>query len=259
MYTVKQLSDLADISVRTLHYYDEIDLLKPAKVRENGYRYYDDGNLLQLQQILFYREMGLELKQIKAILNEPEFDTLAALQTHRRTLQAKIERLHVLIQTVESTIMHLIGEVKMSKEKVFDGFTKKQQEQYEKEAIENWGDEAAQSIKRWHALSDERKAEILQEGTDIYTEIAASMEKGAGSAEIRALLVRWHRHLEYFYEPSIEILESLGRMYHDHPDFNATFTAFHPNLPAFLKEAIAIYTDELATAWLKRELGILEE
>ncbi len=86
MYTVKQLSDLAGISVRTLHYYDEIGLLRPSKVGENGYRYYDDAALLRLQQILLYREMGLELAQIKPILDSPDFDLLDALRTHRRAL-----------------------------------------------------------------------------------------------------------------------------------------------------------------------------
>src|SRR5688572_8100776 len=104
MYTVKQLSDLTEVSVRTLHYYDEIGLLHPTKVGANSYRYYDDEALLRLQQILFYREMGLELMQIKEILNSPTFDLLAALRSHRTVLQEKINRLHDLVGTVDTTI-----------------------------------------------------------------------------------------------------------------------------------------------------------
>src|SRR5438552_2589890 len=131
MYTVKQLSDLAGVSVRTLHYYDEIGLLRPSSVGANGYRRYDDAAVLRLQQILFYREMGLELLQIRDILDAPDFDLLAALQAHRAALEAKIGRLQALVGTVDSTIMHLTGEVDVSKKELFKGFSEKKQKQYE--------------------------------------------------------------------------------------------------------------------------------
>ncbi len=203
--------------------------------------------------------MGLDLQQIKVILDDPSFDLASALHSHRHTLQAKIERLHTLVQTVDSTLRHLTGEIEMSKQQLFQGLGDEQQKRYEKEAIDNWGEGARQSIKLWKSYSDARKAEIMQEGNDIYYEIVAAMGKGAASPEIRALLVRWHQHLRYFYEPTIEVLGGLGNLYYDHPDFNATFTKIHPDLPAFLKGAIALYVDELETRWLERELGILEE
>ena len=259
MYTVKQLADLAGVSRRTLHYYDDIGLLKPSSRGDNDYRHYDDTSLFRLQQILFYRELGLDLRQIKEILDDPDFDLVSALQSHRHTLQAKIKRLQTLVQTIDTTILHLVGEVDMSKKNIFHGFSEEKLKQYEKEAVDNWGEGAAQSIKLWNSYSDERKEAIMQEGSHIYKEIVANMDKGADSPEIRALLLRWHEHLRYFYEPTIEVLGGLGNMYHDHPDFNATFTRIHPDLPAFLKKAIAIYVDELETQWLERELGILEE
>jgi DNA-binding transcriptional MerR regulator len=258
-YTVKQLAEIAGVSVRTLHYYDEIGLLNPSARSEAGYRQYDETAVFRLQQILFYREIGLDLQQIKEILDDPDFDLVSALQTHRHTMQGKIKRLQTLIQTVDTTILHLIGEIDMSDENIFEGFSKEKQQQYEKEAVDNWGDTAKESIKLWNSYSEERKQEIMEEGSAIYQEIVANMDKGPDSPEIRALLVRWHEHLRYFYEPTIEVLGGLGDMYHDHPDFNATFTKVHPDLPGFLKEAIAIYVDELETRWLERELGILEE
>ncbi|GAB4578032.1 MAG: transcriptional activator Mta [Anaerolineales bacterium] len=258
-YTVKQLSELAGVSVRTLHYYDEISLLKPPLVGQNNYRYYDDDSLLRLQQILFYREMGLELTQIKDILDAKNFDLVSALQTHRQTLQAKIERLNTLIQTVDVTIMHIIGEVNMSKKNIFEGFNEEKQKQYEEEATNLWGEGVKETVKLWNSYGKERQQEILAEGGAIYADIAANMDKAPESEEIQAMLVRWHEHLRYFYEPSIETLGGLGDMYHDHPDFNATFTAIHPDLPGFLKKAIAHYVDVLETRWLEKELGILEE
>ena len=234
-YTVKQLSELAGVSVRTLHYYDEIGLLKPPWVGQNNYRYYNEDALLRLQQILFYREMDLDLTQIKDILDGKEFDLVSALQTHRKTLQAKIERLNTLIQTVDATIMHIIGEVNMSKKNIFEGFSEgfneEKQKQYEEEATQLWGEGVRETAKLWNSYGKERQQEILAEGGVIYADIAANMDKGPESEEIQAMLVRWHDHLRHFYEPSIETLGGLGEMYHDHPDFNATFTTIHPDLP----------------------------
>ena len=251
MVTVKQIAGMAGVSVRTLHYYDEIDLLKPTRVGENGYRYYGEEAVLRLQQILLYRELGLDLAQIKEVLDAENFDLVSALQTHRHTLRQKIKRLEILTQTVDATILHLMGEVDMSKKNVFHGFSEEKLKQYEKEAVDKWGEGATQSIKLWNSYSDERKEAIMQEGGRIYQEIVANMDKGADSPEIRALLLRWHEHLRYFYEPTIEVLGGLGNMYGDHPDFNATFTRIHPDLPAFLKKAIAIYVaghDSVANA-----------
>ncbi len=90
MYTVKQLSKMAGISIRTLHYYDEIGLLKPSSVSANGYRHYGEAALLKLQQILFYRELDLSLDEIKDIIGNPEFDVLIALRSHRESLQGRV-------------------------------------------------------------------------------------------------------------------------------------------------------------------------
>jgi len=246
-YTVKQIADIAGVSRRTLHYYDEIGLLEPSSVGQNGYRYYDDGSLLQLQQILFYREMGLELQRIKEVLHDPDFDTVAALQSHRRTLRHRIARLQLLIRTVDTTLMHLIGKVEMSADTMFEGLSEETQKQYEEEAVDRWGETAQESIKLWNSYSEKRKKETMQEGSDIHLEIVAHMAEGAGSPEVQALIARWHQHLRYFYEPTTEMLAGLGDMYNDHPDFHANFAKMHPDLPAFLQEAIAIYVQELET------------
>jgi DNA-binding transcriptional MerR regulator len=244
MYSVKQLADLGGVTRRTLHYYDEIDLLSPSLVGENGYRYYDEASLFRLQQILLYREMDLSLEQIKDVLDKPGFDLVSALQQHRSTLTKKIGRLKKLVQTVDNSIMHLTGEIKMSKQNIFDGF---EAEKYEQEAVDAWGESVKESTKLWNSYSRDQQEKILQEGNDIYHAIAAEMQKGAASTEVQRLLKKWHQHLRYFYEPSIETLGGLGQMYHDHEDFNATFSKIDPTLPGFLKEAIAVYVDELET------------
>jgi MerR family transcriptional regulator, thiopeptide resistance regulator len=258
VYTVKQLSDLANVSVRTLHYYDEIGLLHPSKVGANGYRYYDDAALLRLQQILFYREIGLELMHIKEILDSPDFDLLAALRSHRVVLQEKIKRLDKLVNTIDNTIMHLAEEVDMSKKQLFEAFSEEKQKHYERLARLQYGPERVnESIKRWNGYGQARQDSIREEGGQIYRDLAAALEAGksAKSAEVQAMIERWHQHLGYFYEPTLDVLRGLAGGYNSHPDFIAFFHHLHPDLPDYLNEAIIQYVDDLETAEIARMLA----
>jgi DNA-binding transcriptional MerR regulator len=130
VYTVNQLSNLAGVSARTLHYYDEIELLKPSSIGQNGYRYYDDTAVLRLQQILFFKELGFGLKEIKTVIGRPGFDVLHALQTHRVSLQEQVDRLTHLIDTVDKTILHYEGDITMSDKGLFAGFSEEKQKEY---------------------------------------------------------------------------------------------------------------------------------
>src|ERR1700722_10299649 len=120
-YTVRQVAAMSGVSVRTLHFYDEIALLKPACTRANGYRIYEKPQLLVLQQILFYRELGFELKHIKEILGRQKFEKVAALKSHRQVLEKNVTRTRTLIETIDKTIKHLKGTKKMKSEELFNG------------------------------------------------------------------------------------------------------------------------------------------
>jgi DNA-binding transcriptional MerR regulator len=122
-YTVKKVAAMSGVSVRTLHFYDEVGLLKPAHLGANGYRFYEEPQLLTLQQILFYRELGFELKQIKQILGRADFEKVAALQSHRKVLQKNLTRTRKLIETIDKTIQHLKGTKKMKNKEMFAGFS----------------------------------------------------------------------------------------------------------------------------------------
>ena len=111
-YTVKQVAELSGVSVRTLHFYDETGLLKPAYVGANGYRFYEEPQLLTLQQILFYRVLELELNLIKLVLGRAEFERIAALESHRQVLEEKLARTRSLLGTIDKTIAHLKGPFK---------------------------------------------------------------------------------------------------------------------------------------------------
>lgn len=121
-YTVKQVAKMSGVSVRTLHFYDETGLLKPAYLGANGYRFYEEPQLLTLQQILFYRELGFELKQILRILGRADFEKVAALQSHRKVLQKNLTRTRRLIETIDKTIQHLKGTKTMKSQEMFVGF-----------------------------------------------------------------------------------------------------------------------------------------
>ncbi|MES2568988.1 MAG: MerR family transcriptional regulator, partial [Verrucomicrobiota bacterium] len=114
---------MSGISIRTLHFYDETGLLKPAYLGTNGYRFYEEPQLLALQQILFYRELGFELKQIQQILGRHDFEVAAALRSHRKVLQADLARTRRLIETIDKTIRHLKGTRKMKGQEMFIGFS----------------------------------------------------------------------------------------------------------------------------------------
>lgn len=245
-YSVKALADLAGVSVRTLHYYDEIGLLSPARVVSNGYRLYGAAELFRLQQILLYRELGFGLKQIASVLDRPDLDPLETLHEHRILLEEEIERLKLLVGTVDNTIARLRGEVEMDENEVFRGLSREEQESYRKEAVERWGEvEVSESYRLWDSYSQTQKQEIKNEGNAIYQDLVDCIPLGAADPQTQAVVARWHRHLRYFYEPSIARLRGLGEMYVNHPEFAERFRKMHPELPEFLRVAIGLYCDDL--------------
>jgi DNA-binding transcriptional MerR regulator len=257
MYTVKEVAGIAGVSVRTLHYYDEIGLLRPTTVGGNQYRYYDDQALLRLQQVLLYRDMGLNLGQIRRVLDEPGFDMITALREHRKRLEQRIHELGTLVQTVDETIQHMEKGRRMAAKELFTGFTPEKQEQYEREARLEYGPEVVnESIQRWKAYTPAEKETIMHEGQAIYAGLVEAIRQGLrpDDAHVQELMGRWHQHMRYFYEPPLEVLRGLGELYTTHPDFAANFAALHPQLAAFMQQAITHYVDALETQELERML-----
>ena len=248
-YTVRQLANLAGVTPRTLHHYDAIGLLRPSAVGDNGYRYYDDAAALRLQQILFYREMGMELSAIRAVLDAPEFATAAALERHRAALSARVGRLQHLIHTIDRTLLHLKGEIAMTTQDLFAGFDEETQARYEKQAAERYDPKVvAESSRRWQRYTAADKARIQREGGQIYRDMVALMDRDPADADVQAVVARWHDNLRTFYEPTPDILRGLGQAYAQEPQFSAFFAALHPDLPAFLSQAIDAYVASGAAA-----------
>jgi DNA-binding transcriptional MerR regulator len=242
MYTVKQLSQLAGITPRTLHYYDEIGLLKPSRVGDNGYRFYGEEALLLLQQILLYRKLDMPLERIKKIVTSHGFDVAQALESHKQELQKRIARLERLVATADHTINHLKGLQDMSHAQLFEVFNEEQQAEYEKEAMRMYDPATVKaSYKKWRKYTTLEKQRIGEEGNAVYRDFLASIPKGAFSPEAQACVERWRRHMDYFWTPNLDQLLGLADLYNEDPRFKANFDRIDPNLAGFVREAIKFY------------------
>lgn len=243
-YSVHQLANLASISVRTLHYYDEIGLLKPIRLK-NGYRQYGENELLKLQQILFFRELDFPLEEIQKIMNSRYFDMSVALQDQRKLLALKKKRLNGLIKTIDKTLVKINHEKHMNDEELYGSFTKDEMDQYAAEAKKRWGHTGAykQSEERTkNFIKDDWKH--LKEGMDTLTKkLAAAMDKGPRSPEFQKLIDEHYHSLRKFYEPNLEIYRGLANMYVDDPRFKAFYDKYAPGLAEMMREAMLAYCD----------------
>lgn len=243
-YTVKQLADLAGLSVRTLHHYDEIGLLLPPVIGANGYRYYDERSLLRLQAILFYRELDFPLAAIKSLLDRPDCDTIRTLQEQRTALAERLGRLHRVIATIDQTLQHLKGNTAMPPHELFQGLTPEQEDAYAEEAARRWDPATVRaSQRRWKSYSPERRKQILQDGNEGMKVLVAAMPLGAGSAPVQACIARWREHINRFWTPDDEQCLGLARLYRDDPAFRQNFDRFHPALAPFMVEAVQAHVD----------------
>lgn len=247
-YTVKAVADLASVSVRTLHHYDHIGLLKPASVSPAGYRLYTDADMERLQQILFFRELGFALGETKAILASPNFDRKQALREHRRLLLEKQRRPQRLIQSVDRTIDTDTMErgVTMAQESRFEGFDESKLEEYKQEARARWGKEATEGERRTAKYTKADWDAIKAEGGAINEALAALIDRDPADPEVQQWLERWFRLInEGFYTCTLEIFRGLGSGYVEDERFAAFYENIRPGLAKFMRDAMHAYRDKL--------------
>ncbi|MCF2679671.1 MerR family transcriptional regulator [Faecalicatena contorta] len=200
-YSITQLSKLAGVSARTLRYYEEIGLLEPLYTSDAGYRYYGKEEVELLQQILFYRERGFELKQIRDIIYRKDFDVLQALQEHLLELGRRKDRMELLIHTVEQTILQMKGECEMADAEKFKGFkeqiVRENEEKYGEEIRERYGDETVDdSNKKMMHMSENEWNEFKTLEEEIKTRLKDGVREGikpesAEAKEIALLHKKW--------------------------------------------------------------------
>ncbi len=241
-YSIKQMAQAANISIRTLHYYDQIGLLKPHRQHHNNYRCYPGEALLRLQQIRFYKELGFELFRIRDILDKPGFDYQEALIAHREALMHKVEQTKQLVRTIDLTLAKLKGDANMSENEYFVGFSDEQQAAYEKEAAERWDPVVVkESNRRWKSLSKQEQKELMKDGERVTLAIRDLMSEDPGSEKVQSLVGEWKKHIDFFYDCTPEILLALGQNYMNDPRFHDFYARIDPGLPQFFYDAIKIF------------------
>jgi DNA-binding transcriptional MerR regulator len=244
--TVKQLAAISGVTVRTLHHYDEIGLLKPASVGANGYRYYGRGELLRLQRILFHRELGVPLNEIGELLALEGDDQVGVLQRQRERLLAHRERLSVLIETIDRTIADIQGESTMSNADLYRGFSAEKQAEYEAWLIEHCGgnmrEEIARSRRRFESRSPEDHAAMLQELQQVEQALAEGCRRGIDpeAAAIAGLIRRHRAWVAGMWDKPCppEAYAGLADLYQSHPDFVARYEQLAPGFTAYLVRAM---------------------
>lgn len=245
-YTVAKLAKISGISVRTLHWYDRIGLLKPAYHGSNGYRYYEEEQLLTLQQILFFRELGFELKKIESILKRNDFDKIAALSSHRKVLQQNVERMKKLIKTIDNTIEHLKGTKKMKDQEMYYGFSKEKQAEYEKQIYDRFGqqgkayiEESKKNVKNWSKADWEASG---KEFDAICKDLTALMKKNCdpNAKEVLLVIRRHYNFLKRFWTPTRSSYAAHGQFIEE-SELRKAYEAYHPQLPHFISEAIQVF------------------
>ncbi|MCK7605328.1 MULTISPECIES: MerR family transcriptional regulator [Geobacillus] len=248
-YTVHELAKLAGVTSRTLRYYDEIGLLKPARLSEAGYRLYGPKEVDLLQQILFYRELGVDLETIKQIIHSPSFDEIKVLKQHREQLLLKRRHLDALIANVERTLASKEGGIPMDDKEKFAAFKEQlieeNERKYGREIREKYGDEQIdRSNEKLRQMTKEQFDEAERLGKEVLDALKEAILTGDPAGEKAQKAADLHRQwLSYYWDSySKEAHAGLARMYVDDERFKAYYDNVHPGAAEFLKEAILIYT-----------------
>jgi DNA-binding transcriptional MerR regulator len=250
-YTIQKLASLAGVSTRTLRYYDEIGILKPARINSSGYRIYGQEEVNTLQQILFYRELGVGLDSIKEIVTAPTFDGAKALREHREKLLEKKEQLDLLIANVDKTIALTEGRITMSNKEKFEGFKKKMVEdnekKYGKEIREKYGKENVDaSNAKVMNMTEEQYQEVTALAAQLHTTLAEAYKTEDPAGELAQKAAHLHKQwLTYYWkEYSKEAHAGLAQMYVDDERFTSYYDKEQPGTAVFLRDAIHIYTGQ---------------
>ena len=235
---IKEFDRFTGVSVRTLHYYDEIGLLKPAFVdKSTGYRYYDVKSLLRMQEILFFRELDFSLKSIAEILSSPDYDVRKSLNEQKILLTLKKERLERLIASIDDA---------MKGENVMRAFDHSEFDKYKEEVQEKWGKTAAyqEHVERTRDYSQQKWNNLSDGMNQIMSEFACCVNRNLkpDACEVQNLVEKLQNYIsENFYRCTKEILAGLGQMYVTDERFKSNIDKHASGTAAFICAAIEVY------------------
>ncbi len=251
-YSVKQLADSAKVSIRTLHYYDEIGLLKPRFKAQNNYRFYGDIEALRLQQILIYREMGMELRQIKEILDAPDFDLVKALEEHQARIKENIERQEMLFAAITSSIEKIKRKEKMEISKLYEWNSEIKNAGYIEWLKEKYSSKYDAAIehanKAFTKLDDSQRQKIMDQIKEIEADIvnAYNAKIIPGDEALDPILDAHRNWIAYMWaqpcpKPAYSILADT---YLSHADFVARYEALAKGFSEYLPAAMKAYAEK---------------
>ncbi|MEV0640833.1 MerR family transcriptional regulator [Streptomyces sp. NPDC050619] len=242
-YSVGQVAGFANVTVRTLHHYDDIGLLVPSERSHAGHRRYSDADLDRLQQVLFYRELGFPLDEVAALLDDPAADPRAHLRRRHELLTARIEKLRKMAAAVEHAMEARTMGINLTPQERFEVFGDKDPEQYAEEAEQRWGgtEAYAESQRRAARYTKEDWKRLMAEADEWSERYTALMAEGEPPAGERAMdMAEEHRrHIgTWYYECPYEMHQCLGEMYVSDERFKAFYDAMRPGLAEHLRDAI---------------------
>ncbi|RNL88044.1 MerR family transcriptional regulator [Sinomicrobium pectinilyticum] len=246
-HSVKKLAGIAGVSVRTLHYYDHIGLLKPSVRTAAGYRMYGEAALLRLQQILFYRELGFKLEEIREVLDDPEFDLLQALKVHKERLASEKKRLNALMATIDKTMYHLKNRKMMKPEDLYKGLPREQAEIWRKEAMEKWPGQVEHAEKQLLKM-DKASFQALQDGFKANTQKLLQLsDRNPADVEVQSEIRKHYGYIMRFWgspkTTNAEAYKGLGDLYVQDERYTRVGGKPNPVFAEFLREAMHYFAD----------------
>lgn len=245
-YIINQIAKIANVSPRTLRHYDQIGLLKPALIGDNGYRYYQYQQLTTLMQILFYKELDFSLEEIKQIVQDPSFDMVQAFTDHRQLLRLKNKRIKRLIKTIDQIITSYQEHQPMNPQQTYKSFYQQEIDKYKDEVKTRWGhtDAYHQSMERYKSWTATDLKRIKQQGEQVTLKIAEVMDQPVEDDKVQELIKQHHAFIGNFYDCSMEMYQSLGEMYFTDPRFANYYEKTKPGLSKFIHRAINYYCQQ---------------
>ena len=238
---ISEVAKLSGVTVRTLHYYDEIGLLKPSKTTEAGYRMYSIEDLEKLQQILFFRELDFPLNEIKEIMINPKYDKIEALNKHKELLIEKRKRIDGLVTLIDKTIK---GDNNMSFKEFDNSKIEENKRKYAEEVKKRWGNTDAykEYEKKTGSYDKNSWNTINEEMAEILKEFADNIDKDVNSDIVQSLVEKWRGYITLnFYNCTKELLSCLGLMYTGDERFKENIDKYGEGTAEFMAKAIEIY------------------
>lgn len=250
-YSVKKLAALAGVSVRTLHLYDQIGLLKPSIRTEKKYRLYGRAEALRLQQILFYKELGMPLKEIADILDDPQFDPVQSLQNHKKVLEQKREQLSTLLETIDKTIDHLKNETMLTTEELYEGLPKEQVVTWRKESSEQWGTAVERSENHLRKKTKEEFAALKEAAGNNWTRLVALVNEDPASEKVQDLIAEHYELIREFWgtaglpDKQADAYAGLGDLYVNDERYTTVNGTHNPAFAQFMQKAMKHFAKKL--------------